>query len=194
MKKTAAHMATVLMVLMFAASAMAEGVKPYVGLGLGVYTLGIDSPTADTDETLGAYLSAGVDVARFFGAEIRLGTTTNEASVSPLTGEIRAKYIASYLGKLQIPFKNGLRIYVLGGGSTAVVHFGLPINDSMSLSGISFGGGFDYVFSGQLFSSQYRIGVESMRYFHNVNLPSPQFPNNSQMSIDTLVATLKYTF
>jgi len=195
--------AMLLVLMVSIVSAKAEdsepyALKPYVGLGLGVYTLGIDDRVgANTDEALGAYLSAGVDIARFLGAEVRLGTTTNEASLPLLLSEIRADYIISYLGKLQFPFDNGLRFYALGGGTTAVIHMGSPVSDRMSKTGFSFGGGFDYAFSGALFSPRYRIGVEAMRYWHNVDLPtlsSPPFFNPATMSIDALIGTLKYEF
>jgi len=194
--------AMLLVLMVSIVSAKAEdsepyALKPYVGLGLGVYTLGIDDQVgASSDEAIGAYLSAGIDIARYLGAEVRLGTTTNEASF-PWLGEIRADYIISYLGKLQLPFDNGLRFYALGGGTTASVYLGSPVNDRMNKTGISFGGGFDYAFSGALFSNQYRIGVEAMRYWHNVDLPvltSPPFFNPTSMTIDALVGTLKYEF
>jgi len=177
--------------------ASAEGLKPYVGLGVGVFTLGIDDAAgSNTDEGIGAYLSAGVDVAKYLGAEVRIGTTTNESSFPAVLTEIRADYIISYLGKLQIPFGNGLRLYGLGGGTTAIVYLGLPVSDRVTKTGFSFGGGFDYTFSGQLFSDRYRIGVEAMRYLHNVDLPTlpGPFVNPATMTLDAIVGTLKYEF
>ena len=199
MKMTARITAIVVALLLLTTQAKADALEPYVGLGLGAYTLGIDDTAgSNTDEAFGAYLSAGVDIAKYLGAEVRIGTTTSEASFPPaILSEYRAKYIISYLGKLQLPFDNGLRFYAIGGGTTTVVYFGSPYSKRRTLTGVSFGGGIDYRFSGLLFSDQYRIGVEAVRYMHNVGiggLPNPPFADPATMTIDALVGTLRYEF
>jgi len=155
--------------------ASAADIKPYVGLGIGAYSIdpggNVGSKTA-----FGGYGAVGVGFEKYFGAELRLGTSskTNWSS-GGANAETSIDYVFSYLAKVQAPVNDSFHIYGLLGGSTAqvtstiktpgFVFVSTGTNSSVTKNtSFTFGGGFDVQVIDDL-----SVGAEYMRYYSDVN-------------------------
>ncbi len=158
-------------------------IKPYIGVGLGMFQLELQKDpdplvakaVSLKDNTFGGYVKLGADVGDYLGAEVRIGGTgtakkSYPATYIPALGAFDAKlqtdFLVSYLLKLQFPVSDALRIYALGGGTTArgkVTIAKAGFQDSKQVSKPSYGIGLEYSVD-----DQSRIGVEWMQYWKNV--------------------------
>jgi len=150
-------------------TAQAMDIKPYIGVGVGAFTL------SSVNTTHFSYQGqVGVDIGDLFGLELRYGQTTESEYVDAIsTTKIKASYF-SYLAKIRGQTSN-LEFYGLIGGtsgqvkqaiSTPNVIFvatGTP-NLKTTENSFSAGAGVDYKIQDAL-----SIGVEYMHYFKDAN-------------------------
>jgi len=167
--------ATIFTLLALPIVASAADIKPYVGLGIGGYSInlggGVGNKTA-----FGGYGEVGVDFEKYFGAELRLGTSGNTNwSSGAANAETSIDYMFSYLVKVQGPVSDSFYVYGLLGGSTAqltstiktpgFVFVSTGTNSSVAKNtSFTFGGGFDIQVMDKL-----SVGAEYMHYYSDVN-------------------------
>jgi len=155
--------------------ANATDIKPYAGIGIGGYSIDTGGSTG-TQTTFGGFGQFGADIGDYFGAELRLGTSGKTSySSGGANIDINLDYAFSYLGKIQAPITESIRIYTLLGGTTGQVTgkintpgfvFAASGTNTLSTSktSFSFGGGFDFKIQDRL-----SIGAEYMRYYKDVS-------------------------
>jgi len=153
--------------------ASADDIKPYVELGIGAYSLDFGG-SVGSKTAFGGYGAVGVDFEKYFGAELRLGTSSNTSwSSNGANAESSLDYIFSYLAKVQAPVSDSFHVYGLLGGSTGQVTSTLS-NGTFTSTGtnslvtkatsFTFGGGFDVQVINNL-----SVGAEYMHYYKDVN-------------------------
>jgi len=155
--------------------ASATDIKPYVGIGIGGYSKDVGGATGTTT-VFGGFGQFGADIGDYFGAELRLGTSSTTSITSGgVNIDLNLDYAFSYLGKLQAPITESIRIYTLLGGTTGQVTgkintpgFGFAASGTNTLSvkttSFSIGGGLDFQIQDSL-----SIGAEYMRYYSDVS-------------------------
>jgi len=177
--------------------------RPYMGVGLGAFNVGYkDSRVSQTDTGFGGFIKGGADFGDYFGAEIRVGTTSNGSTSYAAGGALgsagtlkaSSDYFVSYLGKVQMPVSNELRPYALLGATTAVFATTNSVSgasEKVAKTGISYGVGLDYNLGNQLSAN-----VEWVQYWNNVTLgnKSAGTGTSPKAKIWGLVAGLDYRF
>jgi len=150
--------------------ASATDIKPYAGVGLGGYTF------KGAGTSFGGFGQFGADIGDYFGAELRLGTSSTTSYTSGgVNFDLNVDYGFSYLGKLQAPISESVHAYALLGGTTAQVTNkiktpGLVFASSgtntlvTKKNSFTFGGGLDFKIQDSL-----SIGAEYMRYYKDVS-------------------------
>ena len=174
MKKTLLGAVALSVIMLVMPNAHAQDFKPYAGIGLGEYNFKTGGTGGDK-RVFGGFGQFGVDIGEYYGAELRLGSsTTTSYPNGAATEESRLDYIFSYLAKAQFPVSPEFRIYALVGGSTGKVtsHLITPgflyvatgtNTISTTQTSFSFGGGLDFLIYDKL-----SIGAEYMRYYSDV--------------------------
>jgi len=177
-------------VLMVSSNCQAQDMKPYIGIGGGIFAiqLKLNDPLGGSfsqrNPTWGSFIKAGVDVNEYFGGELRVGTTgkpsTNWGAGLPVGGgfittvpsnvSTKIDHFFSYLGKIQYPVNDSYRIYALLGGTTAKYKDtlsigGLAANNSYTKTGLTFGGGMEVNLN-----QRTSIGLEWIEYWTDVTL------------------------
>jgi hypothetical protein len=165
------------------------GIHPYIGVGVGVYDLNFKgSGLAMSNNVAGGFVKLGADFNEYLGAELRVGATDRGKRNFP-TGyyQQRARYLFSYLAKLQLPVTQQLRVYGLVGGTTGNLSFltGAGQLAGKVATGVSFGGGFDYQVDDFT-----RVGLEYMRYWNGVGVNKAGAASATE-NADSYVATLQ---
>jgi len=129
-----------------------------------------------TVTAFGGFGQFGADIGDYFGAEIRLGTSsTTSISSGGINYDGNIDYVFSYLAKIQAPISESLHLYTLLGGTTGqitskiktpgFVYVATGTNTSSSKStSFSIGGGLDFKIQDSL-----SIGAEYMRYYKDVS-------------------------
>ena len=159
------------------AQAQAEDYTPYFGIGLGVVGLEETAPTfSQKNDVFGGFVRGGVDFNDYIGAELRVGTAMKgkksypAGTVDPLASsvELEGQYFVSYLLKLQFPVMSNLKLYALGGGTTAKLKTTITTSAGSASTkavkiGASYGAGLDYAFG-----DNSSVGAEWMQYWTNV--------------------------
>jgi len=150
--------------------ASAADLKPYAGIGIGGYTF------TGAGTSFGGFGQVGADIGDYFGAELRLGTSSKASySTASFNGEVKLDYIFSYLGKVQAPINESWHVYALLGGTTAQLTdtiktpgwiFLASGTNTLSSKSTSFtaGGGLDFQVQDNL-----SVGAEYMRYYKDVS-------------------------
>jgi len=189
MKKTLLS-ATTIIILISSQAAYAQAYTQeikvyYAALGAGLYNVEYTEsrPTSQLSvkksSVPAGLLKVGVD-ADLWGAELRLGlmgsTTSNPfgvgtlGSATPFKINLQASPFFSYLGKLQYPFTDNFKAYVLFGGTMA--NFSITptgtttlLNSSATKTGFTYGIGAEYKPT-----SDYSIGIEWIQYWTNVDM------------------------
>ena len=169
-------------------------IRPYLGVGMGLFGLEYqDTARSARTSSFGAFGRLGTDVGDYLGAELRLG------GVWPSTANglrLSERYFLSYLGKLQTPVADDLRIYGLLGGTTGKFKKG---GTSQTKTGFSFGFGGEYYLQDLGMGGQdvargdMTVGLEWMQYLNNVKLSSA-FGNQAKVKMWGAVATFNYRF
>lgn len=159
-------------------TAQAEGIKPYVGIGVGMFTTDYGSiagttATAKTPYSMGGFLKAGADFHEYIGAELRVGAVSSsgvEVSGTKVPGiSSKVDWFISYLLKPQFQFSKEARVYGLIGATTAKVTLGVAGSGSASdtKTQVTFGGGFEYEFMDGI-----SAGVEYVQYSNKADIAS----------------------
>ena len=146
--------------------ARAQEIHPYTGAGIGVAMFDLGAGIG-TKNAFAGFGRLGLDLGDYAGAEFRFGSTSQVSfTYLGLNGQAGLDYFVSYLGKLQLPVSENVRIYGLAGGTTAKASVSIAIPGtilSLSTSGtnssFSFGGGLDFELQNRWWG-----GVEVMRY------------------------------
>jgi len=182
--------------------AQAQDFKPYAGVGIGAFGLEYkDAAISQKKITFGSFAKFGVDINDYFGAELRVGGTSNAKKTYtaglPGAGTFKTSmnYFISYLGKVQYPVNDELRVYALLGGTTGkfkATNSASGASASKSKTGFSYGVGMDYSLSRQL-----SAGAEWMQYWTNVKmgntfLPAPSTGN--KVKLWGAVGSISYHF
>jgi len=200
-KNTIAALAALLVTT---SAANAQDMKPYIGVGMGVFGLEVKDSTpgfalTQKNNVFGGFFKAGVDINEYIGAELRVGTTANGKTSYP-TGTLGATvpfditlqndYFFSYLGKLQFPASQDFKLYALIGATTA------KFTPQVSALGLTFTGnsvtktGFSYGVGGEFnVNDQMSIGAEWVQYWTDVALDP-----NSKGRLWGAAGTLNYHF
>jgi len=198
--------------LMMASNCQAQGMKPYIGIGGGIFAIQFElndplvGSASQRNPTWGSFIKAGVDVNEYFGGEFRVGTTGTPSTdwgaglpvgsgfITTVPSNVSTKidYFFSYLGKIQYPVSDSYRIYALLGGTTAkytdTLHIlGTNFNDSNTKTGLTFGGGMEVNLN-----QSTSIGIEWVEYWTNVTLNT--VGSTDKGSFRGLSATLNMAF
>jgi len=154
--------------------ASATDIKPYAGLGIGGYS--IKTTTSGTQTAFGGFGQFGADIGDYFGAELRLGTSsTTSYTTQGANVDLNLDYAFSYLGKLRAPISESVHAYALLGGTTGQATgkiktpgfvFASSGTNTLVTKKTSFtvGGGLDFNIQDSL-----SIGAEYMRYYKDVS-------------------------
>jgi len=146
------------------ATAQAQDIKPYAGVGLGYFAFDVGLGYG-TMSTIGYFGQIGADFGDYFGAELRAGATQEaDKTVGGINLKLKLSSFISYLGKLQYPVSDQLKIYALAGGTTAKATAtasvpSLAASASTTTTAGSFGGGVSFNANDNI-----RVGAEWMRY------------------------------
>lgn len=169
-----------LAIVMGASAAQAQGIRPYVGFGVGSF--GFDVNVAglnDSGSALGYFGIFGADFTDNLGGEIRIGATDN-ASLFGLNYDLNN--FISLLGKFQAPVAYNMDLYGLLGLTSATLTTSGGVNNTQT--GLSFGAGIDYSLDGQVSAR-----AEWVRYWNSVSL------NNAvDATVDGFSAMVDYHF
>jgi len=192
------------LVLMPITGAYAQGldVKPYAGIGIGMFGLeakGANGVTYNQNSTVfGGFGKFGVDVGDYFGAELRIGSTGSGTETmaagtfgvgSAFNSTIKMKQFVSYLGKVQYPISQDLRVYGLFGGTTAK----FQQSDKFSTESGS-KTGFSYGFGGEYALGKLSVGGEWVQYWTNIG-GNGAFGNlSAKVKMWGAVGTVSYRF
>ena len=185
LKKTLFHL-TIFIALFTSQTLHAQEIEVYyAALGVGAYTVEYTEsrPTGGLsvkESTIPAgLLKVGVD-AELWGAELRLGLMGSATSspfgigvlgsATPFSINIQASPFFSYLGKLQYPFNDKFKVYILLGGTMA--NFSIKpsgttvlLNSSATKTGFTYGFGAAYKTSSDL-----AVDLEWIQYWTNVDM------------------------
>jgi len=177
---------TAAMVLAVGHSANAQAIElqPYAGAGIGIYGLELkELGLSQKSSAFGGFVKAGIDIDKYFGAELRFGTTgSNSKTYSPGTSiggvvyavpaevSLSATSFLSYFAKARYPLSDNVEVYGLLGGTLtkAKVTIAAPLTTEMVRKRVS---GFSYGAGGQMqISEKFSVGFEWMQYLSNVGV------------------------
>ncbi len=163
--------------------AQEQEIEVYYGaLGGGLYSVEYTESRTNSNMTVkeksvpAGLLKAGVD-AQFWGAEVRLGLVGSASksfpvntigSATPFSIDIQASPFFSYLGKLQYPFNDKFKAYILLGGTMA--NFSInPAGTTLLLKSSAVKTGFTYGLGASYKAHQdFSIDMEWIQYWTNV--------------------------
>lgn len=171
MKQTIRIVGLALTLALGAVSAQANEIKPYAGVGIGLFTTdfgyGVDTPNE-----IGYFVRGGVDFHEFIGAELRFGAVTSGTpelnGVASAGDTSKVDWFVSYLLKPKATLGSNLEIYGLVGATTAKVTVnapGLGIVRNSTKTMVSFGGGLQYGFNDMI-----SAGVEYVQYTNKADV------------------------
>ncbi|WP_370465504.1 outer membrane beta-barrel protein [Mariprofundus sp. NF] len=175
--------------------ASANDLKPYIGLGTGLFHLKYTENRATSNigmnqSTWGTFLNAGVQYKKYIGAELRGGLTGGgsasfPANIPPESLKVRADAFFSYLLKPQFPVSDQLKVYGIFGG-TAVKYEAIKssggINHVPWKTGVTYGLGLEYQF--RLTGS---LAIEWIEYLSAVQHASGPGSQASMRGISVIV-------
>ncbi|EAU54304.1 porin family protein [Mariprofundus ferrooxydans] len=168
------------MIMAGGVTAQAQDIKPYAGIGIGVFGLEYKEPGfAQKNNVFGGFGKFGVDINDYFGGELRLGATGQGdktyptgtlGAPAPFTVGLKSDYFISYLAKFQYPVSPDFRLYALAGATTG--KFSRPITlGVLTLHSAATKTGFSYGFGGDFtVNDQVSVGAEWMQYWTNVEV------------------------
>jgi len=196
----------------FSGTSQADEFKPYIGLGTGVFAVGFKlndplvSSFSQRNPTWGSFIKAGVDVNKYFGAELRIGLTGNPSTdwgsglpvgsglitLVPSTVSTKINHFFSYLGKVQYPFNEAFKVYGMFGGTTAkytakLSIAGLNFDENATKTGFTFGGGIEFMPSENI-----SVGLEWVEYWTDVTISTAG--STDKGSFRGLSATVSMSF
>jgi len=182
MRKMISSTIMIAALFVFTPLSKAQEFKPYAGIGLGAYTADTGIAGIGKQTAFGGFGQFGVDIGKYYGGELRLGTSSNTTFVnSGVSEEAKLDYVFSYLAKIQAPVSKNLRVYALVGGTSGQVTakittpgFVFAATGTTSISttktSLSVGGGIDFRIQDKI-----SFGVEYMRYYSDVSGFSANF-------------------
>lgn len=191
------------MLFMPGAHAEAADMRPYLGVGLGVFGLEYTEPgVTQKNNVFGGFIKGGLDINDYFGVEMRIGATDNGKTTYPagfVTGSVAPTTVAqsfdsfvSLLAKLQYPVSPDMRLYAMLGSTSATykqtytpVPPGFVASQSVTKAGLSYGVGFEADINDSFFG-----GLEWMQYWTNVKLNT----TGTKMKMWGATASVSYGF
>jgi len=178
----ASMLAAVLLLIPAHASAEDMYFDPYVGVGLGMFSLNTGS---SSDWVTGGFAQLGAEINPYLSPQLRLGGAGQTGATS---GYSRAAldWFASYLLRVQVPATDVFMVYGLVGGTTMRTSLtptgGSKLSDTSTK--FSFGGGIEYNASKHL-----DIGAEWVRYGRGYKSAS-----NRGLNVNGAMGVVKYSF
>jgi len=169
-------------------NAQAGEVKPYIGIGLGSFTIdggSVAGFSLKTNSSIGGFLQGGVDINPYIAAELRVGGVSS-SKIKGLNGDkLKADWFASYLAKPQFSPTGGLNIYGLIGATTAKVSITNTAGQTASRTKtqLTFGAGLEYTIQDTV-----SIGAEYVQYSNTADFIS------NKVKITGISATVGYHF
>jgi opacity protein-like surface antigen len=193
LKKIIAAAALCLGIGTAAASAQAQDISYYTGIGLG--TLNLEYKDAGIDQsktTFGGYVKFGADLNDYFAAELRLGMSgKNKETIGGVSRTFSSPFFISYLAKGKYPVTSDLDLYVLAGATTARIKgTSAGATQTKTKTGLSLGGGADYKLN-----SNVSLGAEWTQYMFPVKLATGSvFGTNAKARMWGITANATYHF
>ncbi len=181
----------VTLLLMFSSNASATEIKPYAGVGLGVFEL---DPGANKKVTFGGYGFAGAELHEYFAAEFRAGLTGKKEreELGPLTETFKVDWFLSVFAKPKIAISSDFELYGLVGLTSIKTSFtplASVIQASSTNTGFSYGIGAAYQIMDQL-----KVGAEWVRYSSNADAATKNTAAFKGMDVNGFTATASYQF
>jgi len=176
---------------MNAGAAVAVEMKPYAGVGVGLFEL---DPGQNKQATFGAFAFAGADLHEYLAAELRVGRTGQyeREELGPLTETFQVNWFASALVKPKIELFDGFDAYALL-GATSINSSITPVNSivqqSVTKTALTYGLGAQYHYNNQL-----SAGVEWVRYSTNADAATKNTVAYKGLDVNGFTATVSYTF
>ncbi|MDQ6968940.1 MAG: outer membrane beta-barrel protein [Mariprofundus sp.] len=176
---------------MQASIASATEIKPYAGVGLGVYEL---DPGANKKATFGGYGFFGADLHEYFAAEFRAGLTGKKGreELGPLTETFKVDWFLSLFAKPKIAISSDFELYALLGVTSIKTSFtplASVVQASSTKTGFSYGLGASYQIMDQL-----KLGAEWVRYSSNADAATKNTAAFKGLDVNGFTATLAYQF
>lgn len=189
MKKLMAIAAALL--AMQAGSANATEIKPFVGVGVGVFEL---DPGQNKQTTIGGYGVVGAKLHQYFSAEFRAGLTGphEREEVGPLTETFKVDWFVSLLAKPQIEVVENVELYGLLGAtsiSTSITPLNSVVQTTVTNTALTFGLGGSYQLNDKL-----RFGAEWVRYSTKADVATKNTVNFKGLDVNGFTATVAYNF
>ncbi len=189
MKKLLLMTATLL--FLQANAAQAADIKPYAGIGLGVFEL---DPGASKKAKFGGFGFAGLDLHELFATEFRVGFASPQEreELGPLVESFKMNWFFSLLGKPKVEIADGVELYGLLGLTTMSTSI-TPANSfaqrSVTKTGVSFGLGGIYHYNSKL-----SVGMEWIRYATNAEAATKNTTIFKGLDVNGFTTTIAYHF
>ena len=172
-------------------SAMAADIKPYAGVGLGLFEL---DPGANTKAVFGGFGYVGASLHEYFAAEFRAGLTGahEREEIGPLTETFKVNWFVSALAKPKIEVADGLEFYGLLGAtsiSTSITPLNSTVERSVTKTALTFGLGGTYFITDNL-----SVGAEWLRYSSNGNAATKNGANFNGLDCNGFTTSFSYHF
>jgi len=176
---------------MQANTAVAAEIKPYVGVGVGLFEL---DPGQNKQSTFGGFAFVGADLHEYFAAELRVGGTGphEREEVGPLTETFQVNWFASALAKPKIEIVDGLDLYGLVGVTSinsSITPLNSLIEQSVTKTAFTFGLGTQYHYNNKL-----SAGLEWVRYSTNADATTKNTAAYDGLDVNGFTLTAAYSF
>jgi len=176
---------------MHASNASAADIKPYAGVGLGIFEL---DPGANKKVTFGGYGFAGAELHEYFATELRAGLTGEKGreELGPLTEAFKVDWFLSVFAKPKIAISSDFELYALVGLTSIKTSFtplASVVQTSSTNTGFSYGIGAAYHIMDQL-----KVGAEWVRYSTNADAASKNTAAFKGMDVNGFTTTISYQF
>jgi len=189
MKKTLLILSSLL--IMPTGTAFAADMKPYAGIGLGLFEL---DPGKNKQSVFGGFGFVGLDIDEYFATELRtgIGGSQTREELGPLTEAFKVNWFVSLLAKPKIALASDFELYGLIGITsmrTSITPTASVIQTSSTQTGLSFGVGATYTIN-----NQFKIGAEWVRYATNADAASKNTAAFQGLDVNGFTTTLAYQF
>jgi len=176
---------------MQATAAAANDIKPYAGVGLGLFEL---DPGQNKKAVFGGFGFVGASLHEYFAAEFRAGLTGphEREELGPLTETFQVNWFVSALAKPKIEAADGLEFYGLLGAtsiSTSITPLNSTIERSVTKTALTFGLGGTYFITDNM-----SVGVEWVRYSSNANAATKNGASFNGLDVNGFTGTFAYHF
>ncbi len=193
MKKIIAAVALCFGIGIAAASAQAQDISYYTGIGLGTLNTEYKDAAIDqTNTTFGGYVNFGADFNEYFAAELRLGMSgKNKKSIGGVSRTFSSPFFVSYLAKGKYPVTSEIDLYALVGGTTARIKgTSAGLTQTETKTGLTLGAGADY-----RLNEHVSLGAEWTQYMFPVKVTAGSvFGTSAKARMWGITANTTYHF